>query len=211
MLKPPFLEEERIIYMYNRFNLKTITRIAILSAVAMVIMLLDFPVPVAPSFYKLDLSEVPVLIGGFALGPLEAVIIELLKNLLKLIIKGTSTGFVGELANFVTGCAFVLPASLIYKKDKTKANAIKGLIAGSLVFIVFGDLFNHFILIPAYVSILHYPLEAIVAAGSAIFPTLVTNQLTMVLVCVTLFNTLKAILVSVVTLLLYKRVSPLLH
>ena len=211
MLKPPFLEEERIIHMNNRFNLKTITRIAILSAVAMVIMLLDFPVPVAPSFYKLDLSEVPVLIGGFALGPLEAVIIELLKNLLKLIIKGTSTGFIGELANFVTGCAFVLPASLIYSKGKTKSNAVKGLIVGSLVFIVFGDLFNHFILIPAYVSILHYPLEAIVAAGSAIFPTLVTNQITMVLVCVTLFNTFKAILVSAVTLLLYKRVSPLLH
>jgi riboflavin transporter FmnP len=211
MLKPPFLEEERIIDMNSRFNLKTITRIAILSAVAMAVMLMDFPVPVAPSFYKLDFSEVPALIGGFALGPLEAVIIELLKNLLKLMVKGTSTGFVGELANFVTGCAFVLPAALIYNKDKTKENAIKGLIAGSLIFIVFGDLFNYFVLIPAYVAILHYPLEAIVAAGRAIFPALVTNQLTMVLVCVTLFNTLKAILVSIVTLLLYKRVSPLLH
>lgn len=211
MLKPPFLEEERIINMNSRFNLKTITRIAILSAVAMAIMLLDFPVPVAPSFYKLDFSEVPALIGGFALGPLEAVIIEFLKNLLKLIVKGTSTGFVGELANFVTGCAFVLPAALIYNRDKTKENAIKGLIVGSISFIVFGDLFNYFVLIPAYVAILHYPMEAIVAAGSAIFPSLVTNQLTMVLVCVTLFNTLKAILVSIVTLLLYKRVSPLLH
>ena len=211
MLKPPFLEEERIFIMNNRFSLKTITKIAILSAVAMVVMLLDFPVPVAPSFYKLDLSEVPVLIGGFAMGPIEAVLIELLKNLLKLMVKGTGTGFVGELANFVTGCAFVLPAAIIYHKNKTRGNALKGLFVGALTFIVFGDLFNHFVLIPAYVAILHYPLEAIIGAGTAIFPTLVTNQVTLVLVCVTLFNTVKAILVSAVTLLLYKRVSPLLH
>lgn len=194
----------------SNFNIKTIAKIAILAAVAVVLMLFDFPLPIAPSFYKLDFSEVPVLIGAFALGPWQAACIEFVKIMLNFLFNGTFTAGIGELANFLMGCAFVVPAGIIYKKDKTKAGALKALVIGTLFMVIAGDLLNYFVLIPAYVNIVHYPLEAIIAAGQEKIP-FVNSQLTLVLVCVTLFNLIKGILVSLITALLYKRVSPLLH
>ncbi len=195
----------------NVFNIKTIAKIAILAAIAVVLMLFDFPIAfIAPSFYKFDFSEVPVLIGAFALGPLEAVCIELVKILLNFVMNGTSTGGIGELANFLMGAAFVVPAGIIYKKEKNRTSALKGMICGIICMVIVGDLLNHYLLIPAYVRILHYPLEAIIAAGTKIFP-IVNSQLMLVLICVTLFNLVKGILVSLVTVVIYKRVSPLLH
>ena len=196
--------------MKKEFDIKTIAKIAILAAIAVVLMLVDFPLPVAPSIYKLDFSEVPVLIGAFALGPWQACCIEFVKILLNFFLTGTFTAGIGELANFLMGCAFVVPAGIIYKHNKSRQSAIKGLITGTIFMVLAGDLLNYFVLIPAYVNIVHYPLEAIIAAGQEIFP-FVTSQLTLVLVCVTLFNTIKGILVSLITTILYKRVSPLLH
>lgn len=196
--------------MKREFNIKTIAKIAILAAIAVVLMLVDFPLPVAPSFYKLDFSEVPVLIGAFALGPLEAVCIELVKILLNFLLNGTFTAGIGEFANFLMGCAFVVPAGIIYAKNKSRESAIKGLIIGTVFMVIAGDLLNYFVLIPAYVNIVHYPLEAIIAAGQEKF-SFINSQLSLVLVCVTLFNTIKGILVSLITAVLYKRVSPLLH
>ena len=196
--------------MKKEFDIKTIAKIAILAAIAVVLMLVDFPLPVAPSIYKLDFSEVPVLIGAFALGPRQACCIEFVKILLNFLLNGTFTAGIGELANFLMGCAFVVPAGIIYKHNKSRQSAIKGLITGTIFMVLAGDLLNYFVLIPAYVNIVHYPLEAIIAAGQEIFP-FVTSQLTLVLVCVTLFNTIKGILVSLITTILYKRVSPLLH
>ena len=195
----------------SRLSIKTIAKIAILAAIAVVLMLFDFPIAfIAPSFYKFDFSEVPVLIGAFALGPIEAACIELVKILLNFVMNGTSTGGIGEIANFLMGCAFVVPAGLIYRQNKNRTSAIKGMICGTITMVIIGDLLNHFLLIPAYVSILHYPLEAIVAAGAKIFP-IINSQLMLVLICVTLFNLVKGIIVSLITAVLYKRVSPLLH
>ncbi len=191
------------------FNTRSITKMAILGAIAGLLMLIEFPLPIAPSFYKFDFSEVAVLIGGFAMGPMAAVVIEAIKVLLNFLFNGTITMGVGELASFLVGCALCVPASIIYHKDKTKVNAIKGLVVGTLCMIVAGVVLNYFILIPAYVALANFPLEVIIGMGTEIFP-FINSTLSLVLVCVSLFNLVKGILVSCATVLLYKRVSGLL-
>lgn len=187
-----------------------IARIGILSAVAFVLMMFEFPLPIAPSFYKLDFSEVAVLTGGFAMGPGAAAAIEGIKIILNLIFTGSITMGVGEIANFLIGCALCVPAAIIYKNHKTKSNAIKGMIIGTLCMTLAGVVLNYAVLLPAYVALAHFPMEAILAAGQEIFP-FITNSFTFVLACVTPFNLIKGILVSLITLLLYKHISPLLH
>ena len=121
---------------------RMMVQIAMLTAVAEVLMLFDFPLPFAPSFYKIDLSEVPILIGCFAMGPAAGIIIEAMKILLNFIISGTVTAGVGELANFAIGCSMVLPAGLIYRYHKTRKNAVLGMAAGTLVMAAIGGLLN---------------------------------------------------------------------
>jgi len=193
----------------NFLNNKTMAKIAILSAVAFIVMYVDFPLPIAPSFYKIDLSEVVVLIGGFALGPLAAVIIEALKILLHLLFKGTQTMFIGELANFLIGIALVVPASLIYKKFKTRNSAIISLIVGTVSMCFFGVLLNYVLILPAYINIAQFPEEAILGMGQAIFPA-IKDMFTFVIFCVLPFNFIKGGVVSIVTIILYKHISPLL-
>jgi riboflavin transporter FmnP len=171
-------------------------------------MYLEFSVPLFPAFLKFDLSDVPALLGGFALGPLAGTVIELIKNLLFLFIKGTTTGGVGELANFVIGTAWVVPAAIIYRKNKTKKNAIKALVAGAVSMVVAAALLNYFVMLPLYAKIM--PIEAIIAMGSAVNPNIVSFE-TLVLFGITPFNIFKTSIVSVVTALMYKKVSPVLH
>ena len=186
------------------------TRIAILGVCAFMLMYFEIALPfIAPTFYKLDFSEIPVLIGGFALGPLSAVVIELIKILLKLLFKPTMTAFVGELANFLVGCAFAVPAALYYQKNRTKKGALISLLIGTLCMALAGFAVNLWLVIPAYVSIMHFPLEAIIGAGAAIFPV-VDSVFMLVLCCTTPFNLIKGILLSILTFLLYKRISPFL-
>lgn len=118
---------------------RKIAMIGVFSAIAVILHMLDFPIPFAPEFYKMDFSELPALIGAFAFGPVAAVMIEFCKIILKLLFKGTSTAFVGDLANFIIGCSFLLPASIIYLFRKNKKNAIIGCVVGTLVMTVFGD------------------------------------------------------------------------
>lgn len=191
------------------FTTKTMAKIAILGAVATVLMLIEFPLPVAPSFYKFDFSEVAVLIGAFALGPMAAVAIEGIKILLNFLLNGTITMGIGELANFLIGCSLVVPAGIIYKKNRTRKGALIGMVTGTLCMCAAGVLLNYFVLLPAYVSIAHFPLEMIISAGQAIFP-FIKNTFDFVLACVTPFNLIKGIAVSLVTFVLYKHVSPLL-
>ena len=192
------------------FTTKRISSIAILSAIAGLLMLIDFPISfIAPSFYKMDVSDLPCLIGSFALGPVAGAIIEALKILIKLVLKPTSTAFVGELSNLLCGIALCVPAGLIYKKHHNKKGAFEGLIIGSLSYVLVGSLINYFITIPAFVNLYHIPLDSIIDMGKAIFP-IITNKFMFVLICVSLFNLFKAIIVGILTYLLYKRISPLL-
>ncbi|MBR2810599.1 MAG: ECF transporter S component [Solobacterium sp.] len=191
-------------------RIKTIARIAILGAIAYVLMLVEFPLPIAPSFYKFDFSEVPVLIGAFAMGPLQAIAIEALKIVLNLLFNGTITMGVGEFANFLIGIALSVPAGIVYQRNKSKKGAVLGMLWGSLCMAAAGVVLNYFVLIPAFVAIAHYPLDAILAMGAAIYPV-ITNTFMLVLLCVLPFNLIKAIAVSCITYFLYKRISPLLH
>ena len=191
----------------NYLNTRRIAIIAIMSAIAALLMVFDFPVSfVAPSFYKMDLSDLPCLIGSFSMGPLAGVIIELLKVLIKLIIKPTSTAFVGEISNFLGGVALCVPASIIYKNKHNKDGAIKGLIIGGLSMVIITGILNYTFIIPSYVKLFGMPLEAIIDAGKAIFP-IIKDKFTFVLLCTLPFNLLKAIVVCFVAFFLYKRIS----
>lgn len=190
---------------------KYVVLCGMLGALACVLHVLDFPVIfLAPEFYKLDFSELPVMIGGFFLGPVGAVIIELLKILLKLLLKGTSTAFVGDLANFIIGCALVVPASVLYHLKKTKKCAIVSLIAGTFVMALFGTIFNAVYLLPAFSDLYGLPLETIVSMGSAINKK-IDSVVTLALFSVFPLNLLKGGVVSVLTMLIYKRISIVLH
>ena len=188
---------------------KNLVLMAMFGALGGVLMLFEFPlVFLAPSFYGLDLSEVPVLVGTFAMGPGAGVIIELVKIVMKLVLKPTTTGFVGEFANFVIGCSLVVPAGIIYHAKKSKKSAIYGMIAGTVIMTVAGVVINAVVMLPFYSNVM--PLETIIAAGSAINPA-VSNIWTFAIICVGPFNLVKGIVVSFVTQLVYKRISNLIH
>ncbi|HII4427112.1 TPA: ECF transporter S component [Clostridium perfringens] len=171
-------------------NTNRFIKLSLLSAIAVILMYIDFPViPIFP-WLKIDLSDVPALMGAFAFGPLAGVIIELMKNLLILIVKGTGTGFVGELANFLVGVALVWPAALVYKKNKTKKTAILGMVLGVLCIEVVGILANVYLLLPAY--------------GMAMSKAELIQYVTVGLIP---FNGIKSILVCGITYALYKKVS----
>lgn len=189
---------------------RKIAMIGVFSAIATILHILDFPVPFAPGFYKMDFSELPALIGGFAFGPVAAVLIEFCKIVLKLLFKGTSTAFVGDLANFLVGCTFLLPASIIYLFRKTKKNAIIGCVAGTLVMTVFGTAFNAVYLLPKFAQLYGMPLEAIIEMGHVINPA-INSVTTLVVFAVAPMNLLKGGIVSLLTMLVYKKLSPILH
>lgn len=188
---------------------RKITMIGLFSALAVILHMLDFPVPFAPGFYQLDFSEIPTLVGAFAFGPVAGVMIEFCKILLKLVIKGTSTAFVGDLANFVIGCSLVLPASILYMFKKTKKRAIAACVAGSVIMTVFGSAFNGVYLLPAFSKLFGMPLEAIIAAGAEINGN-IHNITSFVIFAVAPMNIVKSVAASGVTMLIYKPLSPIL-
>lgn len=187
-----------------------ISYVAIFAAMAGVLMLVEIPLFFAPGFYKMDLSELPVLICTFYLGPVAGVVTELIKVLIKLLLKGSSTAFVGDFANFAVGCSFVLPASVVYHARHNRKSALTGMIVGTLVMTVFGSAFNAIYLLPKFAELYGMPLEVIVGMGTKVNPS-ITSVSTLVLFAVVPFNLLKGVVVSGLTFLLYKRISPLLH
>ncbi len=186
---------------------RRVSIISICAAIATVLHILDFPLPfLAPGFYKLDFSELPVLLCGFYLGPSATVVCEGVKILLKLLLKGTSTAFVGDLANFVVGCSLVLPATVFYHHHKSKHSAVIGLAIGTLCMTVFGSAFNAVYLLPKFAELYGIPLDTIIAMGTAIRGG-VNSVSTFVMLCVAPLNLVKGTMVSILTMLLYKRVA----
>lgn len=188
-----------------RTSARMIAMTGMLSAIAFILMYLQFNVPLMPSFIAMDLSELPALIGAFAMGPVQGIVICLVKNLLHL--TRTSTGGVGELSNFILGAVFVFTAGMIYKKHKTKKAAIIGSLAGAVVMAVISVVTNYFIVYPVYTNFM--PMEAIIAAYQAINPHV--NSL---LDCLIIFNLpftfIKGMISVVITLFVYKRLSPII-
>lgn len=186
--------------------LHTLTKIAMLSAVAGVLMLFEAPLWFAPSFYKLDFSELPVMIGALSMGPLAGAAIELIKILLNFVLNGTITGGVGELGNFIVGCAFVVPAAWIYGKWHNTKGLLLGMAAGTAVLIALGSLVNYFILLPVYAAVFGQPLEFFVQLGNGLNPAIVDLK-TLVLYAVAPFNLLKGLLIGALTFVIYRKLG----
>lgn len=183
-----------------------VAHVGMLGAIAAVLMFFEIPLPfIAPAFYKMDFSEVPVLIGTFALGPIGGFFIEVIKILVHLAIKGTSTAFIGELGNLIVGAALFLPAGILYKIKKTRKCALIGMIVGTVCMVLVGSFFNAYVLLPLYAKAFG-GMEAIIAAGTAVHAS-VTSVAGFVGLCVAPFNLVKGIITSIITFILYKRVS----
>ena len=173
---------------------------------ALVMMFINFSVPFMPSFIKLDISELPALIGSFSLGPVYGVVICLVKNLLNL--TQTSTGGVGELSNFLLGAMFVFPAGLIYQRMKNRKGAIIGSLVGAVIMAVGSVFTNIFLVYPIYYQVAA-PKDAILQAYQAIIPAMKSVEQS--IICFNMpFTFLKAMLSVLVTFLIYKRISPII-
>lgn len=193
------------------FSTRKMAMTGMFSAISAILMFFEFPLPFAPSFYELDFSELPILIGAFAFGPAAGVMMEFIKILLKLLIKGTSTAFVGDLANFAVGCSFILPASILYTFRKSKKRAIMACITGTLVMTVFGTAFNAVYLLPAFSKLYGMPLDTILAMGAEINPLAAEGSIiSFVAACVAPLNLIKGASVSIITMLVYKPLSSII-
>ena len=188
-----------------------LTVAAMLSAVAFILMFIEFPIPMLiPAFIKMDFSDLPALLGAFALGPVYGVIISFMKNLLHIVIKCTSTACVGELSNFILGAIFSAVAGYLYKHHKSRKTAIIGAVAGAVAMGVLSVPSNYFVVYPAYVQFYHMPLEAILGMYQAILPS--ADSLIKCLILFNLpFTLVKGLLDAVLCMLIYKPLSPILH
>lgn len=194
----------------KKVNVRNLVKIAMLAAAATLLMLFEIPLWFAPSFYEIDLSEVAVLIGAFAMGPVAGIIIEALKIILNLLINGTVTAGIGEFANFLIGCSLIVPAAILYRSGKSKKSALIGMAAGTVLMTIIGAIINAYVLLPVYANVFGMPISALIEMGSKVNGN-ITDMTTFIILAVVPFNLLKGALTAVITMLLYKRVSILLH
>lgn len=186
-----------------------IAKSGILAAAAIVLMFLEMPLPLMPVFLKFDFSEVPVLLAAFALGPISAVIVELIKNLVHL--PFTQSGGVGEVANFFIGSAFVVPAAILYRRHKSKSGAIVGMVIGTLIMTLFASVVNYYVMIPFYIKVVGFPLEVIIGMSKEAGNKMVIDLKTLIVFVFVPFNLFKGFIVSLIVGLIYKRISRFLH
>lgn len=189
----------------SNLSVQYMTRIAILGALSAVLFPLEIPIV---AFYKLDFSTLPALLGAFSMGPLPGLAILLIKDLSRLAY--SSSMYVGELADFIMSAAFILPASLIYRKHKTRKTALVGMAVGTLCMIVVSVLVNWKMMIPFYMTAFHMDMEAIIGMARKALPCVDTEWKVLLYVTAP-FNLLKGFVLSLLTFVLYKRLSPMLH
>ncbi len=192
----------------RKIMIRRIAACAILTAMAVLLMYLEIPLPFMPVFLKFDFSELPVLIGAFALGPVWGVVIELLKNLIHLPV--TQTMGIGELSNFIAGTIYVGTAGIIYRKLLTKKGAAISMAIATLALAIVSIPVNAFITLPLYGSMMGFPLEAIIGMSASANP-LVKDKISLLLAVFVPFNLFKGIVVSVITFFVYKPISRLIN
>lgn len=196
-----------------RSRTRTMAQVAMLGAVAGVLMNFDFPLPfLAPSFYQMDFSEIPVLVGTFAMGPMAGVLVELVKILVHLVTKGSMTAGVGDIANFIFGCAYLIPAGLIYRlhHKKTRTHAVVGMAVGTVVTTISACFLNAFVLLPAYGKAFGMPVQAFIDMGAAVHSS-VDNLLTFAIMIIVPFNLVKYTLISAIVFVIYKKIRIVLR
>ena len=185
------------------FSVGVMTRIAILAAAASILFLIEIPIV---AFYKLDLSNIPVLLGAFSMGPVPGLVILAIKSAIGLL--HSSSAGVGELADFVMGAALVAPAAVIYYRNKNRKNAIIGMAVGTVCMVVVGVLMNKWVMLPFYMGAYHMDMEKILAYANVAG---VDTEWKLLLMITGPFNLLKGVVLSLVTALIYKPLSPILH
>ncbi len=192
----------------NKMNTRSMVKISILGGIAFILMFIKTPIAfLAPSFMSVDASDVPALIGGFAMGPVAGMLIQLIKNILKLPM--SNTGGVGEISNFIVGSVLVIVSSIIYNRKKTYKNATVGLFFGVISMAIVATLSNYFVIFPLYAKIM-VPMDTIIEMGTVITGKIVDLK-TMMVFAILPFNLLKGFIEAILTMLLYKRISPILH
>ena len=187
-------------------RVRALTVTAMLSAIAFVLMFLDFSVPLIPSFVKMDISELPALLAAFALGPVYGMVVCLVKNLIHLMV--TSTAGAGELCNFLLGASFVIPAGLLYRRMKSRKGALIGVLIGSVIMALFSIPLNYYVTYPIYANFM--PIDAILSMYQAIRPS-VNSLLECLIVFNAPFTLVKGLIDAVLCFLIYKSLSPILH
>lgn len=196
----------------GRSRTRELTQIAMLGAVAGILMNLEFPLPfLAPSFYQLDFSEIPALIGAFAMGPAAGILVELVKILIHLVTRGTMTAGVGDVANFLMGCAFIVPAGILYRfhKKKSRRHAVLGMTVGVVSTTLVSCFLNAFVLLPMYGKAFGMPVQAFIDMGAQVHAS-VTNLLGFVVLIIVPFNLFKYTLTAVIVFFIYKRIRVIL-
>ena len=185
-------------------NARTVVFIGMLGAISAVLMSINVRLPFAPTFLKFDIAELPALFAGFFLGPVSGCLVIVVKIVLKLLLQGTETAFVGELMNIIGSSAFVLPAALIYKYIHTKKGALISLSVSTVLVSIVAIFLNAYIAFTMYSALYGIPMEAILEMGSSVNP-LVHDNVTLMLYGVFPFNLVKHGVTSLVTYLVYKR------
>ena len=185
------------------FSVGVMTRIAILAAAASILFLIEIPIV---AFYKLDLSNIPVLLGAFSMGPVPGLVILAIKSAIGLL--HSSSAGIGELADFVMGAALVIPASVIYHRKKSRKNAIIGMAIGTVCMVIVGVLMNKWVMLPFYMGAFHMDMDGIIKAAGVAG---VDSEWKLLLLVTGPFNLLKGVVLSIVTALIYKPLSPILH
>lgn len=185
-------------------NARYLAKIGMLSAIATILMFFEVPIPLMPVFLKLDISDLPAIIAAFLYGPMAGVLIEFIKNMLHGI--NSQTMGLGEVANFLVGIAFVLPAGILYKKLHQRRGAFISLMVGTFSMMFFASLLNYFVLLPMYQAVLHFPLEQIVQMGATANPRIVDLQ-SFIALAIAPFNFIKGIIISLLTLGIYSKIA----
>ena len=194
----------------RKMSLSVLMKVSILGAMAVILQLIDFPLTIFfPEFLKIDISDVPALIGGFAFGPVAGILVVLVKNIIHGLMAG-QTLWVGEFANFIIGASLVGIASIIYKRKRTMKGAIIGLVSGTIFMAIVGALTNYYILLPLYSKVMGWDMNAFVEVGRAVNPA-IKNFWGYILLAIVPFNIIKGIVASVVTVLVYKPIAVFLR
>jgi riboflavin transporter FmnP len=194
---------------YRTKRIFYIVRIGMLATLSFILMMFEFPLPIFPAFLQFDASQVPVAIGTFSMGPLSGIAILLVKNLLNLFFHSSTLG-VGELADFLVGGAFVLTSGFIYKFNKNRKGAIISMSLGTIAAVVAGTVLNYYLFIPLYETVLHYPITEIVKMGTNV-NSHITDLKSFVVLSIAPFNLVKWVGITVITSLIYKKISPMFH
>lgn len=190
------------------FSVGNMTSMAILAAISGVLMLIKFPLPLAPAFMTVDFSDVATLISGFILGPLAGAITVIIKNILNLILNGTTTAYVGELSNTIVGITFVVVSSSIYNKKRDIKHALIGLLVGIIAMSAVATISNYFVIFPIYAKVYGIPLEGFIDFMPE--NNYINSFSDLILFAVVPFNIIKGSLNAIVTFLIYKKVSKLM-